>query len=148
MYIALNRLNKRYIKYGMIIRGNLQKAVKSFSKEVLAMWFAFWDRCVSWYVKLVLLFAVAYVVSPYDVIKDTVPFWGQIDDIVVLRIGYLISRKIMDPVILDDCRVRATKFLDAGMANKLRFVSALILVWGFVLFLFAKYLVHKIGKFV
>jgi uncharacterized membrane protein YkvA (DUF1232 family) len=130
----------------MTIRGRFQNAVKSFSIEVLAMWFAFWDRCVRWYVKLILLFAIAYVVSPYDLINDTVPFWGQLDDIVVLRISYLISRKIIDPVILDDCRGRAAKYLDVGMANKLRFVAALILVWGFMLFLFAKYLVHKMGK--
>ena len=130
----------------MTIRGSLQKGVKSFSIEILAMWFAFWNRCVRWYVKLILLFAVSYLVSPYDLIKDTVLFWGQIDDIVVLRISYVICRKIIDPVILDDCRERATKFLDAGMANKLRFVTGLILVWGFVLFLIAKYLVHKIGN--
>jgi len=59
-------------------------------------------------------------------------------DILVLRISYQISRKIIDPVILDDCRERAAKYLDSGMANKLRFVAALILVWGFALFLFAK----------
>jgi len=60
----------------MTIRGSLQKAVKSFSIEVIAMWFAFWDRCVRWYVKLIPLFAVAYVISPYDLIKDSLPFWG------------------------------------------------------------------------
>ncbi|HUJ18839.1 MAG TPA: DUF1232 domain-containing protein [Nitrospirota bacterium] len=130
----------------MNIRENLQKAVKSFSVEVLAMWLASRDRCVRWYVKLILLFAIAYVVSPYDLINDRVPFWGQVDDIVVLRISYVICRKIIDPVILDDCRERATRFLDAGTANKLRFIAALILVWGFVIFLIAKYLVHKIGK--
>ena len=129
----------------MTIRGTLNKVVKSFSLEVLAMWFAFWDRCVHWYVKLILLLCIAYVVSPNDLIKDTVPFWGQIDDIIVLRIGYVISRKIIDPVVLDDCRERAARFLDAGTTNKLRFVTALILLWGFTLFFFAKYLVYKIS---
>ena len=137
---------KMVYKISMTIRERFQKAVKSFSIEVLAMWFALRDRCVRWYVKLILLFAVAYVISPYDLINDTVPFWGQIDDIVVLRISYLISRKIIDPVILDDCRERAAKYLDAGTANKLRFVSAFILVWSFAIFFFAKYLAHKIGK--
>lgn len=146
MDIAVNGQNTWYSKYGMTIRGSLQKAIKSFSREVLAMWFAFWNKCVRWYVKLILLFAVAYVVSPYDLINDSMPFWGQIDDIVVLRISYVICRKIIDPVILDDCRERATRFLDAGTSNKLRFAAALTLVWGFVLFLFAKYLAHKIGK--
>jgi uncharacterized membrane protein YkvA (DUF1232 family) len=83
VHIAVNG----HTKYGMTIRGSLQQAVKSFSREVLAMWFAFWDGCVRWYVKLILLFAVAYVASPYDLINDAVPFWGQIDDLVVLRIS-------------------------------------------------------------
>lgn len=146
MYITVNEHNKWHSKYGMTIHRSLQKVVKSFSREVIAMWFAFWNRCrcVRWYVKLILLFAVAYVVSPYDLINDAVPFWGQVDDLVILRISYVICRKIIDPVILDVCRERANNFLDAGTANKLRFVAALILVWGFVLFLFAKYLVHKI----
>jgi uncharacterized membrane protein YkvA (DUF1232 family) len=131
----------------MTIRGSLQKAVKSFSIEVLAMCFAFWDRCVRWYVKLILLFAMAYVVSPYDLINDRAIFWGQIDDIVVLRISYLICKKVIDPVILDNCRARATRYLDAGAANKVRFVAALILVWGFALFLIGKYLVHRMGNY-
>jgi len=58
----------------------------------------------------------------------------------------VISRKIIDPVILDECRERAIKFLDADRANTLRFVEALILIWGFVLYLSVKYLMHKIGK--
>jgi uncharacterized membrane protein YkvA (DUF1232 family) len=130
----------------MIIRESFRKAVKSFSIEVLAMWFAFRNRSVRWHVKLILLFAVAYVLSPYDLIKDAMPLWGQIDDVVVLRISYVISRKIIDPVILEDCRERATTFLDAGTANRFRFAAALISVWGFALFLFAKYLMHKTGK--
>ena len=144
---ALSEKERWYVQYGITICGSLQKAVKLFSTEVLAMWFAFSYRRVPWYVKLILLFAVAYVVSPYDLIKDTVPFRGQIDDIVVLRISYLITRKMIDPAILGDCRERAIKYLDAGMGNKLRFVAALMLVWGFVLFLFARYLVHKIGNY-
>lgn len=75
---------------------------------------------------------------------DAVP--GSIAYIVMLRISYVICRKIIDPVILDECRKRATRFLDAGSANKLRFVAALIMVWGFMLYLFVKYLVHIIGK--
>lgn len=146
MSIVLNARNTWYAKYNMTIRDSLHKAVTSFSTEVLAMWFAFWDRGVRWYVKLILLFAVVYAASPYDLINDSVPFWGQIDDIVILRISYVICRNIIDSVILDQCRERATRFLDAGTANKLRFAAALIMAWGFMLFLLAKYLVHKIGK--
>jgi uncharacterized membrane protein YkvA (DUF1232 family) len=136
----------QYTAFGMTIREHLKQFVVSFTREILAMWFAFWDRRVSWYVKFVLAFGVVYIVSPYDLIPDTKLFWGQIDDIVVLRVSHLISRKIIDPVILDECRSRATKYLATGAANKLYFFSAMFLVWGFVLFLVGRYLTHKLGK--
>lgn len=110
------------------------------------MWFALWDRRVRWYVKLVIAFGVVYIVSPYDLISDTRLFWGQIDDLVVLRVSYLISRKIIDPVILDECRSRATRYLDAGSVNKRYYVSVMLLVWGFVLLLIGRYLTHKLGR--
>ncbi len=130
----------------MNIGGHAQKALRAFSREIVALWFAFRDPRVRWYAKLCILIPILYVVSPYDLINDSVLFWGQIDDIVVLRISYLIVKKIIDPAILDECRERAAQYLESGPANKLRFAAALILMWGFVLFVVAKYLVHKIVK--
>lgn len=130
----------------MTIREHLKQYVVTFTREILAMWFAFWDRRVRWHVKLVLLLGVGYIVSPYDLIRDTTLIWGQIDDIVVLRVSYLISRKIIDPAIFDECRARATNYLDNGATNKLYFFSVLFLVWGLVLLLLGRYLTHKLGR--
>jgi len=130
----------------MTVREHLKQFVVTFTRDILAMWFAFWDRRVRWYAKLVIASGVVYMLSPLDLISDTVPFWGQIDDIVVLRISYLISKKIVDPVVLDDCRSRATRYLDTGMVKKMYFVSVMILVWGIVLLLMGRYLARKFGK--
>jgi len=130
----------------MTIREYLKQFIVSFTREVLAMWFAFRDRRVHWYVKLVIAFGVLYTLSPYDLISDTVPIWGQVDDIIVLRISYLVSRKIIDPLVLDECRSRATAFLDTGKTNRVYYVSVVLLVWGAALLLMGRFLARKFAK--
>jgi uncharacterized membrane protein YkvA (DUF1232 family) len=45
------------------------------------------DRRVRVAVKLVPLAAVAYLVSPFDVVPDIIPGFGQIDDVLVIVIA-------------------------------------------------------------
>ena len=130
----------------MTICEHIKKSITSFTREILAMVFAFMDRRVRWYVKLVLVIGVLYIVSPYDLVSDTRFFWGQIDDLVVLRITYLIAKKIIDPAIMDECRERAARYLDAGTTGKLYYVSTIILIWGAVLLVIGRYLTRKIGR--
>jgi uncharacterized membrane protein YkvA (DUF1232 family) len=47
-------------------------------------WRLLWDRRVSVWPKAMLLLGLLYVVSPIDVVPDTIPFVGEIDDLVVL----------------------------------------------------------------
>ncbi|MFN8544633.1 MAG: DUF1232 domain-containing protein [Candidatus Binatia bacterium] len=42
------------------------------------------DRRVSLWVKAMLVGAVAYVVVPFDLLPDTIPLLGEVDDVVVL----------------------------------------------------------------
>jgi uncharacterized membrane protein YkvA (DUF1232 family) len=41
------------------------------------------DRRVSFWPKALLVAAVAYVVLPFDLIPDTIPLLGEIDDVVI-----------------------------------------------------------------
>jgi uncharacterized membrane protein YkvA (DUF1232 family) len=47
-------------------------------------WRLFRDRRVSVWAKGLLVGAVAYVILPFDLLPDMIPFVGQIDDVVVL----------------------------------------------------------------
>jgi uncharacterized membrane protein YkvA (DUF1232 family) len=127
----------------MSIRARLSGLIRSSSIEFIAIWFAFRDRRVRWHVKLFLFLPIAYVVSPLDILTDAVPLWGQIDDIVVLRISYLLIRKIVDPAVLSDSRAQATAFWDAGRSNRMKFWLTVALVWGFTIMLVSRYLFRK-----
>jgi uncharacterized membrane protein YkvA (DUF1232 family) len=47
-------------------------------------WRLLWDRRVSIWPKALLLLSALYVVSPVDIIPDVIPFFGEIDDVVVV----------------------------------------------------------------
>ena len=121
----------------------LTSGLRGLSVEFLAIWFAFRDRRVRWYAKLLLVLPIAYVTSPIDLLADSILFWGQIDDIVVLRISYYLITKFIDPAVLADGREKAAAFLDAGRTNRLKFAATVTLVWGIVIFLIARYLLKK-----
>jgi uncharacterized membrane protein YkvA (DUF1232 family) len=42
------------------------------------------DRRVSIWPKALLVLSVLYVVSPIDIIPDVIPFFGEVDDLVLL----------------------------------------------------------------
>jgi len=99
----------------------------------------FTDRRVSVLDKVLVGAAIAYVISPFDLIPDVVPFLGQVDDVFLITTA--LQRLIANagrPVLLDhwhgdraalsDLRIdqvvaAATFFLPLGMRRKLKRVG-------------------------
>lgn len=48
------------------------------------------DKRVPPFTKIIPLLAIAYIVSPYDVIADRIPLLGQFDDLIVTTILFLV----------------------------------------------------------
>jgi uncharacterized membrane protein YkvA (DUF1232 family) len=64
-----------------------------------------------WYLRLLMFVPLAYVLFPMDIVSDFVPFFGQLDDVVVLRYGYLVLFKMIPSMVLEESRERAKKKL-------------------------------------
>jgi len=47
-------------------------------------WRLLWDRRVSIWPKALLVLSIIYFVSPVDLIPDFIPFFGEVDDLIVL----------------------------------------------------------------
>lgn len=64
---------------------------------VSGFWRYMRDRDASIFGKLLAVFAVAYVVMPFDVIPDVMPVIGWLDDVgVVALVGAWLTRRISD----------------------------------------------------
>lgn len=57
--------------------------------------------------KWLLGIAVAYALSPVDLIPDFIPVLGHLDDLVILPLLIITAVKLIPPSVIKDCRARA-----------------------------------------
>jgi len=57
--------------------------------------------------KWLLGIAVAYTLSPIDLIPDFIPILGHLDDLVILPLLVITAVKLIPPSVIEDCRARA-----------------------------------------
>jgi uncharacterized membrane protein YkvA (DUF1232 family) len=75
----------KLIKKGLKDPTDLLRIVFNLPKFIKLYYRLFKDRRVPFHLKLILILALAYVVSPIDLIPDwLLPFFGQLDDAIVL----------------------------------------------------------------
>jgi uncharacterized membrane protein YkvA (DUF1232 family) len=60
-----------------------------------------------WTLRPVMLVPLAYVLFPMDIVSDFLPIFGQLDDFIILRYGYLVLFKMIPPMVLEESRERA-----------------------------------------
>ena len=97
------------IKFGRLIRNGLQnpidfiRIILNLPKFIKLYYRLFQDRRVPLHLKLVLIFALVYVLSPIDLIPDWIfPFFGEIDDLIVLIAALRYFIKNCPPEIVQE----------------------------------------------
>ena len=65
-----------------------------FRKEVVVLWKAFFAPETPIYLKVATAFVAFYLVNPFDIVPDFIPFLGWVDDIVLvpLMVSWIVSR--------------------------------------------------------
>ena len=81
---------------------------RSIKRDVVALWYAARDSRVPWYAKAVAGFAVAYALSPIDLIPDFVPILGYADDLVIVPLAFMLAVKLIPSALMEEFRERAS----------------------------------------
>jgi uncharacterized membrane protein YkvA (DUF1232 family) len=123
-----------------------KQGIRKILAECLALLFLLKDRRVQWYAKIVVLLPLAYIASPIDLIPDGLLFFGQIDDLIVVRFSYSLLKAIIDPVVLEECREQSRAFLSARGKHRMKFAAVFSALWIFLLTLLAIYLFKKLRR--
>ena len=71
------------------------------------MWLAVRDPGTPMLAKLVGLLVAAYALSPIDLIPDFIPFFGLLDDAVVIPLGVWLFEKLVPVELMAEHRARA-----------------------------------------
>ena len=66
------------------------------------VWRLSFDKRVSIWLRLLLPLAIIYAVSPFDLVKDSVPVLGRFDDLIVLALALLLLVKLAPRDVVDE----------------------------------------------
>lgn len=120
-----------------------KEGIRKTVTECTALLFVLTDRRVPWNAKIVVLAPLGYIASSLDLVPDGLLFFGQIDDLIVVRYSCILLRKLVAPDVLPDCRGRAETFLSQKGKDRMKFAIALSAIWILLLTFLAIYLIKK-----
>ena len=84
---------------------NLKIRAKELKKNISAVYYAGKDPRLSRKIKVLILFTIAYALSPVDLIPDFIPVLGYLDDLIILpALLVLIIRRIPAEIMEDSIK--------------------------------------------
>jgi uncharacterized membrane protein YkvA (DUF1232 family) len=86
----------------------------ALQKEVLTIWFVLRNRRTPWYSKIIAGTAVAYLLSPIQIIPSFIPVIGLMDDVLVLTLGMALIRRLTPDELVDEGRRKAMAAMARG----------------------------------
>jgi uncharacterized membrane protein YkvA (DUF1232 family) len=111
-----------------------KRRAKQLKMETYAIYLAYKDPRVPWYVKLVIVGVVGYLFTPIDKFLDSIPIIGYLDHLILVPIGVALAfKKMIPPTVLTDCREKAYSIIAQKKTANWVTGSIIIAVW----FLFA-----------
>ena len=76
-------------------------------RDVLTLWYAMRHPLTPWAPKLLAAFTAAYALSPVDLIPDSIPFLGYLDDALLIPLGFWLVLRLTPPEVLAAASERA-----------------------------------------
>jgi uncharacterized membrane protein YkvA (DUF1232 family) len=109
----------------------LKRKAGKLKRQVWALSLCLKDPDTPFLARLVIAVAVAYAVSPIDLIPDFIPVLGMLDDLVILPALIALAIRMVPPAVMARCRRAAWKHLagrdrvktNAGIIASLVFVA-------------------------
>ena len=97
--------------------------------EIHAIYLAYKDPRTPLYAKIFAACVIGYAFSPIDLIPDTIPILGYLDDLILIPLGIAILIKMIPPKILQECREKAQVTQRVGKQKSWIAGSIIIAIW-------------------
>jgi uncharacterized membrane protein YkvA (DUF1232 family) len=86
------------------------------------------------FAKILAGLAVAYALSPIDLIPDFIPVLGLLDDLILLPLLIAASFKLIPKNILDECRAQSAGMWAKGKPKKWIYAIPIIVFWLLIVY--------------
>lgn len=77
---------------------------RQFKQELRVYRLVLKDKRTPWFAKVFIGAAVAYTISPIDIIPDFIPILGHLDDLVLVPILVFVGLKFIRKEVVNDAR--------------------------------------------
>lgn len=120
----------------------LKERAKQAKNLVAQLYLSIKCKDTPWYAKALGSVAIAYALSPIDLIPDFIPIIGYLDDVIILPILVFVTVKLIPKDIWNSFEEEAKTLWQNGKPKKWGFAVFVIIVWS-LLFAYLLYLLLK-----
>jgi uncharacterized membrane protein YkvA (DUF1232 family) len=124
----------------MMTLASLKARARQVKVDLVALSLAARDPRTPWYAKLIVAGAVAYALSPVDLIPDFIPVIGLADDLILIPIALALAIRFIPDEVLADCRSRAGEIAERRTS---RIAAAVIIGFWIALATLGAYLLVR-----
>ena len=116
----------------------LKERAKKLKTDIPAVFLAMKHKRTPWYIKALAAVAVAYALSPIDLIPDFIPVLGYLDDVLILPGLVALIVKGIPSEVMEECREKSVDLWQNGKPKKWYYAVPIVLVCLFVVLLILK----------
>ena len=104
---------------------------KALKFDVLTLWFTIKHPSVSGWAKVIAFVAVAYALSPIDLIPDVIPVLGYLDDLIVVPVLVWLALKFVPIKVLNQSREQAVEWINSNQSKPKSYVGLffVLMIW-------------------
>ena len=117
---------------------NLKERAGKLKTDLPALFLALKDRETPVLAKVFAGIAVAYALSPVDLILDFIPVLGYLDDVILLPVLIVITVKLIPAPVLERCRAQSEGIWKDGKPKKWVYAIPIVLIWLVIITLLLK----------
>ncbi|MEO7953024.1 MAG: DUF1232 domain-containing protein [Polaromonas sp.] len=122
----------------MGIKDSVSQWARRLRRDALMLWFERRHPDTPLLAKALCVLAVAYALSPIDLIPDFIPILGYLDDALLLPALIWLAVRVLPPHVIATCRAQADQWMSARKVRPTSFLGAafIAMVWIAVGWLF------------
>ena len=108
---------------------SLKQRAKQLKKDIPAIFLALKSEKTPFLAKILAFLTVAYALSPIDLIPDSIPVLGYLDDVLLLPGLAALTLRLIPEEVMEECRSRARDMWQNGRPKKWYYAIPIVLVW-------------------
>lgn len=114
---------------------NLKERAKQLKIDIPAIFLALKDKRTPLLAKILSGIAIAYALSPIDLIPDFIPVFGYLDDLIIVPALITIIIKLIPNDLMNEYREYSKGMWQNGKPKKWYFALPIVLIWMVIILL-------------